>query len=287
MKKLVWSLFFLLAAAGWPSAASAQTKERAAARAGIRAYNAGNYDLALRNLLEAAQGADKLTPAERAKLHTYLAFCKVAFDDRDEAKFHFKQALMFDPKLELDPATVAPKIREVFLQAQVEFRASGVGAGGGSTGNGSSAAASATKSEAQLRLERSRANGALWRSALAPGWGQFHTDRKVAGYVVVGANAAALGTAAFRTWAWSEAKRNADDVRASNTTQPDILKAEKDQESYRNISLGVAAGVWVVTALEAYAGARWYGPKPKPASRVRVQPVLGPDGGAIVLTGHF
>jgi len=48
-----------------PQLGFAQSKERAAARAGLEAYNAGDYALAMKKFKEAESGADGLQTTER------------------------------------------------------------------------------------------------------------------------------------------------------------------------------------------------------------------------------
>ncbi|MCD4690368.1 PEGA domain-containing protein [bacterium] len=59
-----------------------------------------------------------------------------------------------------------------------------------------------------VRLVRKTRLGAGWRSAVLPGWGQFHTEQNVKGAAFVAAEVAAIG-AVF----WADAKRdNAEEI---------------------------------------------------------------------------
>ena len=130
--------------------------------------------------------------------------------------------------------------------------------------------------------------GAMWRTAVAPGWGQTYSGRSVPGYVVAGANAAAIGSAIYFSVASAVADKNARDVRNSGTTQPDILQSSRDYRVYRNIALGTAVGVWTLSTLEAYAGVKWWsGSSKNDRGRMMLAPIVTPDGGAVILSGTF
>lgn len=104
-----------------PAVASAQARERAAARAGLEAYNKGEYETALKKFQEAEAGASNLQNSEQILVRRYLGYCLVAFGRRDEAKAQFKKVLALDSTIELDPTLVSPKILATFEEAKKEM----------------------------------------------------------------------------------------------------------------------------------------------------------------------
>ncbi len=84
-------------------------------------YNNGEYENAIKQLENALQYLKQLNKNEQVEAYKYLAFSYVAFGDKEKAKEQFKKALNLDPKLELDPATVSPKIIKVFEEAKAEI----------------------------------------------------------------------------------------------------------------------------------------------------------------------
>jgi len=91
---------------------------------------------------------------------------------------------------------------------------------------------------------------AAWRSAIIPGWGQFHKGKTGKGIFFLSAEVAAVSSAIF-----FETKRS-DNVRKSQeATNLDIVKEYRNRadnwELYRNIAIGTAAGVYVWNVLDA------------------------------------
>jgi hypothetical protein len=89
-----------------------------------------------------------------------------------------------------------------------------------------------------------------WRSALLPGWGQFHKGRVGKGVLFLTAEVAAISGLVY-----CEMKRS-DNIRLSQeTTNLNIIKEYRDRadsrELQRNICIGVAAGVYVWSVLDA------------------------------------
>lgn len=120
---LITLLSFTVATGGF---AQTPESERAAAREGIDAYNAGNYELALKRLQEVETHLDLLEASEQVSVHRFLAYTQVAFDRDEEAKAEFRHALQLDPTLTL-PDTVSPKIRAVFDSAKADVAAWKIG----------------------------------------------------------------------------------------------------------------------------------------------------------------
>jgi len=87
-------------------------------------YYSGEYEYAIRELEDALQYLKQLKQTDQVEAYKYLAFSYVAFGDRNKAKEQFKKALLLNPDMELDPATVSPKIIKVFEEAKAELAVS-------------------------------------------------------------------------------------------------------------------------------------------------------------------
>src|SRR4030043_717846 len=84
-------------------------------------YNGGEYEEAINELEDALQFLKQLKHVDQVEAYKYLAFSYVAFGDNAKAKAQFKKALALNPQLELDPASVSPKIIKVFEEAKTEM----------------------------------------------------------------------------------------------------------------------------------------------------------------------
>ncbi|MBI5549425.1 MAG: hypothetical protein HY901_36525 [Deltaproteobacteria bacterium] len=96
---------------------------------------------------------------------------------------------------------------------------------------------------------RSR-SGATFRSVIVPGWGQFYNRQGWKGGLFVGAELGLLGgAAAFHlTGNWAENR-----YRENTAETAGHWKLASDRYEWRNILLYVAAGVWVLNIIDAYA----------------------------------
>ncbi len=88
---------------------------------GIHLYFAGDYRSALQNLMEALTRGLKRED-DIGKSYRFLAYCHIALGERDLGKKAFEKALAIDPKLELDPTYISPKIMKVFEEVQTRKR---------------------------------------------------------------------------------------------------------------------------------------------------------------------
>lgn len=130
-------------------------------------YNYGEYEKAIKQLESALQYLKQLNKNEQVEAYKYLAFSYVAFGDKEKAKEQFKKALMLDPKLELDPATVSPKIIKVFEEAKADIVPI--------TPTPQTGQPMPTKPvEPIVKPKSISTSGALLRSCCLPGWGQIY-----------------------------------------------------------------------------------------------------------------
>jgi tetratricopeptide (TPR) repeat protein len=86
-------------------------------------YNSGDYERAVVALENALRYLKQLNRMDQVEAYKYLAFSYVAQGEKEKAKEQFKNALALDPNLELDPATVSPKIIKVFEEVKSEMAA--------------------------------------------------------------------------------------------------------------------------------------------------------------------
>ncbi len=86
-------------------------------------FNGGEYEKAITELEKALTFLKQLNQIDQVEAYKYLAFSYVAFGETEKAKEQFRKALALDPKLELDPTTVSPKIIKVFEEVKSEIAA--------------------------------------------------------------------------------------------------------------------------------------------------------------------
>ncbi len=132
-------------------------------------YNNGEYEKAITEIERALNVLYKLKQNDRVEAYKYLGFSYVAFGDVVKAKESFKRALSINPDLKLDPATVSPKIIQVFEQARAEMPKSVVG----------------DTLQEEPEYKPVDYTGATWRSILLPGWGQMYKGDENKGTVLM------------------------------------------------------------------------------------------------------
>ena len=154
-------------------------------------YRNAEYENAISQLEKTLQFYNLLKVSDRMEAYEYLAFSYVAFGDTDKAKEQFKKLLALNPRLELDPVTVSPKIIRVFEETKSEMQVS-------------SAAVPTTVGttpvpQAVGLLPPSPASGrrlgAAWRSCMMPGWGQRYLGETGKGNKMTTAACISLGAA--------------------------------------------------------------------------------------------
>jgi len=92
--------------------------------------------------------------------------------------------------------------------------------------------------------------GAAWRSAIVPGWGQFHKGKTGKGIFFLAAEVAAVSSAIF-----FETKRSDNMRKSRENTDLGIIKEYRNRADkwalYRNVAIGAAAGVYAWNVLDA------------------------------------
>ncbi len=125
-------------------------------------YYNGEYENAIKELENALLHRKQFKDSEQAEVYKYLGFSYVAFGDNRKARVQFKKALGLNPALELDPATVSPKIIKVFEEARAEMKKTG---------------SPPKLKPVKKTIPRTPAINtfrATMRSCLVPGWGQLY-----------------------------------------------------------------------------------------------------------------
>lgn len=242
----------------------------AAAKRGIEKYKQGEYDAALQSLQFAATQADELSELQRAQVHTYIAFCEVAYSRREAAKQNFRIALELNPNLNLEDPDIPPKIREVFREVKSEL-----------AGSSSSHEVRPAFTGTVPAHQRLKPIDATWRSALLPGWGQFATNRPAMGATMTGAALASGGALVYTQLNASKAKRYYDSAPAG-------LKVDQYEQlvrfnRYRNIALGTTVAVWTAAMLDAYFGHK----RLLETSGVQITPVATDNAYGVGITARF
>jgi len=148
--------------------------------------------------------------------------------------------------------------------------------------------------------ERGQVAGAVYRSAVGPGWGQFYTGHPVQGSIVLGATIAALGWSGW-TWMDYDGKhqtltkfRNGDPSTVTpNETVDQWVAAAEHARSQNNralstfeFSLGILGAVWAANLVDA--GILGY----EDSRRIRAEyftwaPAVVPTGDGVRLSWRF
>ncbi len=183
------------------------------------------------------QQQDNLSVADLIQIHQYMALSFYTLGRLDSARSHFLSLLTLNPEFQLDPVTVSPKIIHFFEDLKARW---------------------ATRITAQPTpphfvryvVVPDPRLGALWRSALFPGWGQrFKGQNRRA--LLFGSAFLVGGLATGISWILE--KQAHDDYRAS--TAPRAI--ETNYQDYnrwykRRRTLGlVTLTVWTASVLDA------------------------------------
>ena len=196
-------------------------------------YYNGEYQSAIRELENALLYLKQLKQTDQVEAYKYLAFSYVAFGDHAKAKEQFKKALMLNPELALDPATVSPKIIKVFEEAKAEMAASPV----------------TEPVEPVPRAVKEEPSGfdATIRSCCVGGWGQMYRGEKSKGTKMMIAWGV-TGGITLGTWIVASKKEQTyQDLRSTNPSAYD--DAYEQYKLWLNIS---AASTIVFLGVHAY-----------------------------------
>jgi hypothetical protein len=114
--------------------------------------------------------------------------------------------------------------------------------------------------------------GALWRSTVAPGWGQFYSNKRLPGFAFPSVEAVLFGILFFNFTQYSSAVKSLQEYSKlyDKETDPDeVLRLRKETIGFYNahkgynkamINNGIMIGtVWAINAIHAYVA----GPRPQ------------------------
>jgi len=149
-------------------------------------YNNGEYESAISELESALQFLKQLESTDQVEAYKYLAFSYVAFGDKEKAKKQFKMALALEPRMDLDPTTVSPKIIKVFEEAKAEMKI-----------EPTPVQPEPPKPVVAARKKRVSKTKALMRSCCVPGWGQMYKGYSSKGKRIMIGSGITFGTSVF------------------------------------------------------------------------------------------
>ena len=194
-----------------------------------------DYAAAEARAREALARVETLSPDEAVEAHAALGVVLHARGADVEAREQFRAALSLDPSLALDPVLVSPRTIELLETLRAEAPAAVPGA-----------------AAVRYLVLRDPRPGAAWRSALLPGWGQFHKGHRRRGL----AFAVGVGTATVATGAAHLAYRDAHAAYLAAPTPLDAAAAYGPMNRAfrrRNALAAVAAAGWALGVVEALA----------------------------------
>lgn len=198
-------------------------------------YDQGRYQQAADGAAASLADTAGLERETVSFLRTYRAFSLVVLGREGEAEEEFLRLLAMQPKLELNPEFVSPKIIEVFKRARSRLRAQ----------------APVRQPEPAPIFNRPRPSKAqaLWRSLLWPGWGQRHRGGRLKADVLQGASLGAVG-------AWGALELGTRRARDQYLAGTDPAQIQTDYNSYnnwyraRNLAVNCVAAIWLYNLVD-------------------------------------
>jgi tetratricopeptide (TPR) repeat protein len=198
-------------------------------------YDQGRYQQAVDSAAAALADSVELDGETVSFLLTYRSFSLVALGREAEAEEEFLKLLSRQPKLELNPEFVSPKIIEVFKRARGRL----------------STQAPARQPEPVPIFNKPRPSKAqaLWRSMLWPGWGQRHRGSRLKASVLQGASLGALG-------AWGALELGTSRARGEYLDGAEPGQIQSAYDSYngwyraRNLAVNCVVAIWLYNLVD-------------------------------------
>ncbi len=198
-------------------------------------YDQGRYQQAADSAASALADSGDLDGETESFLLTYRSFSLVALGKEAEAEEEFQKLLARQPKLELNPEFVSPKIIEVFKRAKARIVAQ----------------KNVRKQEDVPLFSQGRPSKAqaLWRSMLWPGWGQRHRGSRLKASVLQGASLGALG-------AWGALELGTRRARQNYLDIADPAHIQSAYDSYnswyraRNLAVNCVVAIWLYNLVD-------------------------------------
>jgi tetratricopeptide (TPR) repeat protein len=197
-------------------------------------YYGGEYESAIKQLQSALLYLKQLKQTDQVEAYKYLAFSYVAFGDHDKAKVQFRKALILDPQLELDPATVSPKIIKVFEEAKAEMAVAPVIEPKGPI--------------AEVTTDEISWFDAAIRSCCVGGWGQMYRGEHSKGKKMMIAWGVTMGTTLV-SWIMTTNKRDKYDELYWNQPSSAFDAAYSKYKRWYNVAI---ASTLVFAGVHAY-----------------------------------
>ncbi len=135
-------------------------------------YNQGQYKIVLENVDEVLRTTKTIPDSTMIRLYTYQAFSYVALDNKKQALVAFRYLLIINPKMELDPKFISPKIIEVFEESK-RIR-------------GDSLRLFPPPFLPMDKVQSHMVRNQAIRSLLYPGLGQLYQQKRTKGYLFLG-----------------------------------------------------------------------------------------------------
>jgi len=177
--------------------------------------------------LKALHSDVSYSPSELFEIHKYLAFCYVAYGQRDKAVKEFLEVLTINPEYRFDKQIYSPKIIEVFENAVQEYNLQK---------SLEPQVKNLSSYEIQIRAGK--------KSLIYPGLGQLYKGEINKGYFLAGAETVSLCALTFSQW---QLKSSHDEY--LNAVNPDDIEKKYDRYDIfykaRNISAAAVAVIYV------------------------------------------
>lgn len=198
-------------------------------------YDQGRYQQAADGAAAALADTSGLDRETMSYLRTYRAFSLVVLGREGEAEEEFLKLLAMQPKLELNPEFVSPKIIEVFKRSRSRLRS----------------LTTARPSEPSPIFTKPRPSKAqaLWRSMLWPGWGQRHRGSRLKADILQGASLGSVG-------AWGVLELGTRRAREQYLSGTDPAQIQSDYNTYnswyraRNLAFNCVAAIWLYNLVD-------------------------------------
>lgn len=145
-------------------------------------YDAADFSAVCENGRAMLASGKRLSPQGYAFLHEYMALAYYNIGAADSSRTHFLSLLSLRPDYELDPVEVSPKIIAFFNEIKANF---------------SQEAPAVRSGHTRYVFVNDLRAGATWRSALLPGWGQFHKNQRTRGILLGSAFWSSLAATGF------------------------------------------------------------------------------------------
>ena len=177
--------------------------------------------------LKALHSEVSYSASELFEIHKYLAFCYVAYGQRDKAVKEFLEVLKINPEYRFDKQIYSPKIIEVFESALQEYNLQ-----------------KSLKPQAKNLTSHEIQINAGKRSLIFPGLGQMYKGDTKKGYILIGSETVSLCALVFSQW---QLESSHDEY--LNAVNPADIEKKYDRYDFfykaRNISAAAVAVIYV------------------------------------------